>query len=119
VKCLATISSMNDGESETIPQFIPPGVSEFCAGYLATGERLWRAAPCRDRAVHRWAYSAVKCAETDCLKFRSADNADFHIFGAVTGRDDGFAGHNFWLYPDSFKTHISLLRISSAEILVP
>jgi hypothetical protein len=96
---------INYGKSEFIPQFIPPGVGEFCAGYLATGERLWRAAPRRDRVVHGWAFSAVKCAETDCLRFRSANTADVHVFGAVTGRADGFAGHNFWLSRNGFSVN--------------
>ena len=100
---------INDGKSEFNSWFIPPGVGEFCAGYLATGERLWRAAARRDRVADGWAYSTVKCAETDCLKFCSANNADIQVFGAVTGRDDGFAGQNFWLsrnwFPVNFVTH--------------
>jgi hypothetical protein len=57
----------------------------------------------RDRVVHGWAFSAVKCAETDCLRFRSAITADVHIFGAVTGRADGLARHNFWLSRNGFS----------------
>ena len=88
------------------PDFSPSGLSDFATGYLecaewtdleSLSERWLEETGTEMPEIQGWSPDAIKQAVDDCTAFESSNAEDLATYYAISGRNEGSAGHDFWL----------------------